>query len=419
MDTFGEFQKEKSAYIFSNEPLIFQSSAYHCLFQRAIESLNQHIPVFPILVNSAHEVAYNQFSAYFAIHSKLSVPERKKIVEDYFRDAGFGKISLRAIHAKGGYVETQYDTHAMAWLEKYGERNADGPGVSLFILGFLCGVTEAIFDIRPGTFDGRQSSCLAQGAKKCRFEVFRGKKKKLRESPGEGTALVMDYEDKAEGTNVDHEKVVEALLSQPLKGSEEEGKIEAFGQTITRHYANYFCMVAIRVLIEMEKKVGRKGVSLARKHMIEAGSVGALTLIAGLMQSEEWKSGVAPMVNSKEDTLHGILAAMAALGWGIWEADSLDEAGQTTFKVKRGFESNAFEKMVGKVKEPICYFLYGCSSGIMNLVYNADLSQPVTVNDDFYELTCKGDNKFIIKAAKTRMAGEGADIVTVGRMAAS
>ena len=138
MDTFGEFQKEKSAYIFSNEPLVYLSNEYLCLFQKSIEDLRKFVDAEAIMVNAAQQVAYHQFSSYFKSHSKLSIHERKKLVEDYFCSCGFGKLSLKALHAKGGYVETRHNVFAQTWLDKYGERPADQSGVSYFALGMFC-----------------------------------------------------------------------------------------------------------------------------------------------------------------------------------------------------------------------------------------------------------------------------------------
>lgn len=408
MDTFGEFQKDRNGYFFSGEPLVYQSSDYDCAFQRSMESMKPHVDVCPILVNSAQEVAYSQFSTYFSDHEKLNVQERKKVVEDYFSDAGFGKISLRALHAKGGYVETQFDNHALVWKRKYGTRKDQGS--SFFVLGFLCGVTEAVFDIAHGTFDGKQSACLTMGDSKSRFEIFRGRKKALKGSPKLGASEVLSSDKVSED-----KKVLEAWSQLATKGSEESGTIEIFGQNLTLQYANYYCLVSIRVLMEVEKKIGRKGVGLARKNMIEVSHHGAVGILGGFLKAEEWRKAFELDKASKEELVEITMQIMETLGWGNWVCPLINENGETTFKVRGGFESNAFEKLLGTVKEPISYFLYGGALGLMNLVYNGVLDGQTEIDDRLLEATFKGDDKFMIKAAKARSGGDGLDVVAIGR----
>jgi len=415
MNDFGEYLIDRNAFVFSGEPLVFHSDHYNCFLQKSIEKTKDYIDVYPILINSAHELVYTQFSNYFSENTRLSIKERKAVVEEYYSFCGFGKISLRGITPKGGHVVTPYEHYSMGWKSKFGARKEDELGVSFFTLGFLCGATEAILDIPLGTFSGKQDKCLTKGDDVCRFENFRGLKKNLHSSPGEGVFQKFDSLPNSLDTSVDYDAIRTALINMHIQGDSKTGLIEAFGVSLTRHYANYHCLISIRILIELEKKRGKEGLNIAKSLMVEAGQVDAFYMLGNIMQSQEWESLVAPMINTQDGWAHGIVGCVNALGWGRWEIEALNSGGDSVFNIESGYESNSFLKMVGKAKEPICYFLEGSISGIMNLLYQADLTLKPTLDETFYREVFRTEGKFETNESNTRLMGADKDEITVKR----
>ena len=72
--------------------------------------------------------------------------------------------------------------------------------------------------------------------------------------------------------------------------------------------------------------------------------------------------------------------------------------------------------MVGKSKEPICYFLEGGISGIMNLLYHGDITQKPSLDEEFYGVVFKAEGKFESKESSTRLMGADEDKIIVKRI---
>jgi predicted hydrocarbon binding protein len=418
MSNFGEYNKDRNAFVYAGEPLVFQSDVYNNFLLKSIEESKNHIDVYTILINSAHEVVYAQWSEYFEEHHHMEIDERKKIIEDYYSFCGFGKIVLRGVTPKGGHVETPYEHYASGWKKNNEQREEGETGVSFFTIGFLCGATEAIYDIPLGTFAGKQVKCLSKGDDTCRFEIFRGLKKKLHKSPAEGIPQSFEASANVSDANIDYDSVRDSIIGMKMKGKHESGLIESFGVLFVRHYANYYCLVAIRMMIELEKKSGKEGIGMAKSMMQEAGNICAFHTLGAIMTSSEWETIIEPNIKNQDDWLHGILACINGLGWGKWEVESIDATGETIFNITGGYESNSFLKLVGKSKEPICYFLQGTLAGIMNLIYHSDITKKPTLDKDFYNLTFgNSPDRFESTAVATRMMGFDSDKIIVKKRA--
>lgn len=415
MMKFGSYHKDRNAYVFAGEPLTIHTDFYNCFLQKSIEEINQYIDAESILINSAQEVAYTQFSECFKSKPNWSIEKRKEVVESYYSYCGFGKIDLKNVHRKGGYVETEYEHYGVSWQKIYGQRNPDQEGVAYFTMGFLCGATEAIHDIVLGTFDAKLIRCISKGDISTRIDVFRGLKKNLQISVGEGEVQTFTDQPVSTETAINYEDILEAFTTIELEGDEETGMIQAFGSTITRHYSNYYSLVSVRILMALEKKYKRDGVIKAKSIVIQSAQMSAFHLIGSLISSKEWKNHIAKSVNTTEDQLHGILAFINTLGWGKWEVERFNPSGKSTFNITGSSESNGFLKMVGRTKAPICFFLEGMVTGIMNMVYNNRLVADMSLDENQYNTIFKSDSKFVVVDAKTRMMGEESDRFTVCR----
>ncbi|MFY0652229.1 MAG: hypothetical protein JXQ96_09360 [Cyclobacteriaceae bacterium] len=414
MKSFGSYHKNKNSYTFSGEPLVIQSTYFNCFFQKAIEAIGQYIDVHSLLVNTSQQIAYTQFKAYFTKHSKWDVSERKERVEKYFSYCGFGQINLKNVHPKGGYVETDSESYGLAWKEIFGNKESESDGVAYFTMGFLCGATEAIHDIALGTFDAKQITCIAKGDDTTRVDVFRGLRKKLNESSSEGISQTFESQPRPDNTPVNYETILDAITDQELPVSD-SGIINAFGSEITRHYANYFSLIGVKILIELEKKYKRDGVVKSKAIMVQSAQRLVFYTVGKLLLSKEWESTVGASVNTTDDQLHAILAFYNALGWGRWEIERFNPTGKTSFNITNNPSSNAYLKLIGKTKAPICFLLEGIVTATMNMVYNVKLSPGMTLDDDLFNAAFKPDNRYVLVSAKTRITGEETDHFTVAR----
>lgn len=406
----GVYHLDRNTYILGGEPMIFHCHHYNVFLQMSIEDTKEYIDVYSILIYSAQEVVFHQFSQLFATGT-YSVEERKQIIQGRYRNSGFGLIDLSGVNADGGVLETPNEHYAVGWKNKFGLRKQDEPGVCFFTRGFLSGALEAVYDLPLGTLGTEQTKCLTKGDDICRFEISQNDERiELSESPGEGIYQTFDYYPSPEGSDVDYGGIREALTNMPIVGSEEDGLIDAFGVLLTRHYANYYNLISLRTMLTMEQQFGAAGVEIVKELLTEAGHVCAFNTLGGIMLSAEWNAMIKPMVKNRDDWTHGIVACANAMGWGFWEIMELQPNGSTDFKITSSYESNAFLKLYGKnTNYPACCFLDGALAGVMNLIYHGDITKTPTLDEDYYVKTFKSKGRFISKQIKARTMGDPYD----------
>lgn len=409
MDTY---LKDRYIYEFSGEPLVLQSEYFNIKILKAVEALGSKIDLKSVLSSSAQCLAYAQFTKYFnSRRTKMTVDEKKKLVEHYYAHCGFGKISLRSISNKGGHAEMISDHYASAWLKYYGQRKADQPGVGYFTRGFLCGVVEAIFEVPAGTFDSKQTKCIAKGDDKSRFEAFRGLKRKLNPSPGFGKQQEED-ESLTDTSGVNDLKIIDSIVNLDLSGlGSDLAFIEDFDSTWTKHYANYHALVMVKLLMQAQKSLGKGGVAHIKKIFTEAAEGNAYFILGKVLNSKFGKEQLAGVLNSDMNSAwHAGLDIMSAFGHGKWE---LTEGSSTECKVSliNSPETNALLKLVGNTKAPLGYCAGGFLMGLAN--YVKQKPQPSQVDDSFVEKMRESKGDISYKEEQSRMVGSEKDTLMI------
>jgi hypothetical protein len=413
MSTFkplrGNYLLDRNVYLAAGEPAIFHCHHYNCFLQAALEDTRSYIDIDPILMDSAQEIAYSQLSRYFSDEEIDSIGSRKRIAEEYFSFCGFGKFSLEHITEVGGTIESIKDHYGVGWLSKFGNRKPHEPGASFFTCGYLAGATEAIFDLPLGTLQTLQVACVTKGDKHSQFRVsHRGSRRSLYPSPAEGE-YQKHVENNHPNSSVNYLGIREALINMPLQGSADTGLLEAFGVLLTRHYANYYGLISFRMLKEMEKKLGADGIALASQLLTEAGHVCAFNTFGGIMTSAEWEGLIKPMLKDRKDWVHGIVAVVNAFGWGFWEVDDLTD---TTLRIRivSGYESNCYLKKYGTNSYPISFLARGGTAGIMNLLFNGDITSKPALTENYYKEIFTSEKSFRANQMKCRTMSDPVDV---------
>ncbi len=410
----GTFHKDRNAYIVQSEPMIFHCHHYNTYLQAVIEDTGDYLNVQEFLISSAQELAYAQLSGYYAQNKLQDVKMRKKIAEDFFAFCGFGKIDLSALTNVGGKIIAKSDHYGIGWKSKFGTRPAEKSGVSYFTTGYLAGATEAIFDFDLGFAQGTQLKCLAKGDSESVFQItLLAQQAGLSASPQEGIYQTYTLPAPAD-TPVDYAGIREALTGMPLEGTATDGLIDAFGVLLTRMYSNYYTLISYRFLKAFEQKMGDDGIFTACQLLTEAGHVCAFNTFGGIMQSAEWNGLIRPMLKTKEDWVHGIVAVVNALCWGFWEIVELIPDQKLVLKVTSGYESNAYLKIFGKSSYPISFLATGGTGGIMNLIYNTEITQkPTSLDDSFYKALYLNPRLFVSRQVECRAMGAEFDLFEV------
>lgn len=410
MEIIDTYLEDKSTYQFSREPLLIQSEYFNIRIQKSVEDLGKKINLKSVLMVSAQILSYNQFSKFFKTQRKMSVEDRKKFVENYYAHCGFGRLSMRSISNKGGHADLISDHYAAAWVKYYGPRPSNHPGVGYFTCGFLCGAIEAIFEVPSGTFDGKQSMCLAKGEENSRFEIFRGLRRKLNPSPSFGKQQTAD--DVTSENGLTDQKIVEAIRNLHVTGlASEKGLIEAFDTTWTKHYANYHALIMIKLLMQADKKLGKGGVGHIKKIFMEGAERNAYFTLGKVLNSSFWKENVASLVDADASSQwRACMDIMTGFGYGKWE---LAEGSSTEYKVNvlNNPLTNAYLKLVGNTKAPLGFYTGGFLTGLAN--YIRQNAKPTSADAEFVDemVASKGDVSY--KEEQSRMTGSDKDTLMV------
>jgi hypothetical protein len=412
----GNFLKQRNSYIAAGEPGIFHCHHYNCYLQAVLLDTCEYLPeVKQILADHAQEISYSQFAKFFQINLHLSVEQKKVIVADYFRFAGFGIIDLSPATAQGGTLQTNSEHYGIGWKSKFGV--AKEP-VSFFTTGFLAGAIEAIYGLELGTLAGTQESCVAMDDDYSNFTIAAATApRNLQPSPAEGSFQSGNLPQPAD-TNIDYSGIREALIQMPIEGSAQDGLIDAFGVLLTRHYANYYCSISYSFLKLFMEKMGENGHQTAATLLVEAGHICAFNTFGGVMQSNEWNAMIKPSIQNQEDWVHGMTAVVNAFGWGFWEIVELDPGKKLVMKISNGYEANAYLKAHQRAEFPVSFLATGGVAGLMNLVYVLDLPNkaPLTLDDAVYKQINKDAHYFTARQLKCRAMGDDYDLIeaTVG-----
>ncbi|WP_338766495.1 hypothetical protein WAF17_03905 [Bernardetia sp. ABR2-2B] len=389
----GNYHYNRNAYIATGEPMIFHCHHYNVYLQAVIEDTSSYLNVYPILSDSSQEIAHTQFSNFFKEkdNQELSIEDKKQICQDYFRFCGFGIIDLSNLIKEGGKVDSPSEHYGIGWKIKFGLREKNKKGVAFFAAGYIAGAAEAIFDLPLGTLQTEQKECISQGDPKSSFEVFIRKSSdenqtNLISSPQEGKYQTAQLNQPSD-TTIDYDGIRQALTNMDLQGDSKTGLIDAFGVLLTRMYANYYCLISYKLLKLFEDEMGDDGLPLAAQLLTEAGHICAYNTFGGVMQSTEWNAMIKPMIQNKEDWVHGITAVVNAFGWGVWEIQELASNQKLKMKIVSGYEPNNYlAHFDSETSLPVSFLASGGVAGIMNLVYNTALTEGfITLDENEYK----------------------------------
>lgn len=391
--------------------MILHCHHYNTFLQNSIEDANGYFNAREILVNTATEVVYSHLVTLADEWNIQGGTHRKQLAEQLFSFAGFGQIRLDNLNETGGEISTPNEHFAVGWKSKFGQRPPNEPGVSFFAAGFLAAAAAFAYDKPMGSYGCRQTACLTTGDDACRFLVsILDAPLELEPSPAAGVIAPENEIHQPDGTRVDYAAIREALISMPIAGSETDGLIDAFGVLLTRMYANYYCLISNRFVIGMQEHLDEPGLQLAEELLVEAGHVCGFNTLGGIMLSDEWEAMISPMIDNREDWLHGIVACMNALGWGHFIIQELIPSEKLVLEVRNGYESNSHLARFPDFKRKSSYLMTGGTAALMNLLYNGDITQRPELSEEFYNFAFKSGNRFVGRQIQSRVLGDQTDV---------
>jgi hypothetical protein len=380
------------------EPLVLHCHHYNCFLQRSIQDA-EYIDSAPILIGAAAEVVFAQLTNLLSRTSDIAA--RKATVEALYRACGFGLIDLRALTDRGGEVRTRSSHYSTGWMEKFGRSRAP---VAFFSTGFLAGALAAIYGLPLTDVQARQTACRSTGADEDVFELGRGPANFTTFAPRQSPVLIPVGNDIEPATAVDRQAVTRAVAGMPLPVNG-EGLIPAFGVHLTRMYADYYNRISFAFEREMTTLAGREGVEVAAKLFIEAGHVCAFFTMGGIMTSPEWDALVLPMLKSREDWVHGIVACWNACGYGAGKVVDLSPT-ELTVRLYNDYESVGYRRMYGTADHGVGYLVTGGFAGVMNLIYLGDIHTRPDLTPEFYDRLFKRERAFQARMTACQAMGD-------------
>ena len=189
------------------------------------------------------------------------------------------------------------------------------------------------------------------------------------------------------GSPVDEDKIIATVATLPLYGKTPaqggDGLIPAFGVVLTNHYADYYN----RISFDTYRHMVEAGVpaEMAREAFIQCGHVCAFNTFGGIMESPEWYGLVEPMCQGVEDWVHGMVAVINALGWGMWRVEKLVPGSELIIRIYNSYEGVGYRRLYPQASEKQLSFLaLGAVRGLAHLFWKIDIRQRPGLDENFY-----------------------------------
>ncbi|APR80004.1 Hypothetical protein A7982_05351 [Minicystis rosea] len=211
-------------------------------------------------------------------------------------------------------------------------------------------------------------------------------------------------------------EIIEAVTGLSLAGNE-EGLIPAFGLYLTKHFADYYNRISYALLGDYNRRAPELAED-ARELLVEAGHVCAFNTFGGIMTSVEWDAVVAPMIETPTDWVHGIVAVVNALGWGRWQVSALAPGERLVVQIDDGYEATGHLRDYPRADGPRCFLATGGVAGIMNLVYQGDVTQRPVFDEAYYLEVFRNPRSFRAREVRCLAMGDPCCEIVAERMTA-
>jgi hypothetical protein len=387
------------------EPVILHCNHYNAFLQRTILDPD-YINCRDILSDAAAMAFFKPLQQCMQAQDAAAI--RLRLAAQFFAYCGYGLLDFSAAGALGGVVTSASSHYSLAWKNKFGLAREP---MAFFDAGFISAALSAAHARPLGNFVVKQTACTAMGDLANRFEVVLAEGRVLAGNaswaPHAATAPARSV-----SSPVDEDAIVQALASMPLAGNA-EGLIPAFGVVLTRMAADYYNRISFEFERRLEQATGDN--TLGALLLAEAGHSCAFNTFGGIMTSAEWQALIQPMCRTKEDWVHGIVAVVNALGWGIWRVEEIKADARLRIRIYGGYESNGYQAMYGKSSTPKSHLSRGGAAGIMNLLWHIDVTKAPALTEALYAEAFSRQGAFSANQTACRSMGSTYDEFVVER----
>jgi predicted hydrocarbon binding protein len=372
---------------------VIHSHHYNLALVRTVLTTEQ-IDSRSILESAAGELAFQTLRERAKAERWRSEKRWMTEAASLFNSSGLGTLQMGGVTQDGGEARVEESHFTEGWVTRYGTSTQPVCSVAA---GFLAGALAAAF-ARP--YRVTETSCVAQGQAQCRFEVtpMKGGVPYAEEPVSVGAPLSLP----APVPPAFDELAVVAALLDVLPSADSEGRIPAFGGSVTRLWADLYNQISFRFEREVPRAMGNKFANLPSLVLIEAGHTCAYHTFGGIMCSEEWRERVVPLLRTREDWLHAAIAIINTLGWGGWRVHALVPGERATIRVYDSYEATGYRQRFGRAEGPKCYFSRGTAAALMNLLYVGDITEQPELTASYYNQLFRSPLSFRAAEARCR-----------------
>jgi len=385
--------------LMGKEPLVFHCNYYNYFLQKTL-LLDDELAMHEVIADAAASSAFATLSN-AARGLELGTPDaRRKLAEYTFSELGFGTIDLSRVTPSGGVAHVPVSHYGRCLRAASGAEFARPQ--SYFDAGFAAAAASVIHGVPLESLEGRIEACQSMGAPEGRIAVGPRKRRDAYfVSCGQGGQWAGTPVGPNKDTHVDESAILAALGTLDFSGNE-EGLVPRFGVMLTNHFANFYNRISFEFVHRM-KSTGL--MEAAEDLLVEAGFRCAFHTFGGIMSSAEWDAVIKPQCKTKEDWVHGMVATVNALGWGVWRVHELS-AERLVVRAYDDYESSGWLGTYGKAERPVSYLMAGGVAGIMNLIHVGDISRKPTLDLGFYEKVFESDARFFPRQVKSMAMGD-------------
>jgi hypothetical protein len=219
--------------------------------------------------------------------------------------------------------------------------------------------------------------------------------------------------------NIDEAKIISAVATLPLHGRTQaeggDGLIPAFGVVLTNHYADYYNIISYETYHRM-LQAGLPS-EMAADAFEQCGHVCAFNTFGGIAESPEFYGLVVPNCKTVQDWIHGLVAVINALGWGVWRVEKIVPGEELVIRIYNSYEGIGYRRLYPKTTEHTLSFLaMGAVRGLAHLFWKIDIRERPKLTQEFYtEVFNKRNGQFHIEQTHAIAAGDGYDRIVAWR----
>lgn len=381
------------------EPHVFHCNYYNYFLQKTL-LLDETLEMDVVIQDAAYASVRAGLDAAARELGLTSPHGRRMLAGQTFSQLGFGVLNLEDVRAGAGVARLPISHYGRYLREASGADFAVAQ--SYFDAGYVAACADFIAGSPPFSSDARIVSCQSLGASEGRIEVIPRTAAQRFTSPGQGGHTGADVPPPNHATHVDEVAILSALAGLDFSGNE-EGLVPRFNVMLTHHYANFYN----RISFEFTRRMADTGLlEAAEELLIESGLRCAFHTFGGIMTSPEWGAVIEPQCRTSEDWVHGMVATINALGWGVYRVHELVAGKRLVMRIYDDYESSGYLGMYGRATTPVSYLATGAVAGLMNLVYVGKVERLKHVDGAGYAEIFEAPDRFVVRQTKSFACGD-------------